>query len=41
MIIRLERADDRAASFEIERLAFERDVEAEIARAVADEESGS
>ena len=38
MIIRLERTDDRGASFALERLAFERDLEAEIARAVADEE---
>jgi predicted N-acetyltransferase YhbS len=38
VIIRLERADDRDASFEIERLAFKRDLEAEIARTVANEE---
>ena len=38
MNIRLERTDDRGASFALERLAFERDLEAEIARAVADEE---
>ena len=38
MIIRLERADDRDAAFELERLAFERDLEADIARTVADVE---
>ena len=38
MNIRLERTDDRDASFALERVAFERDLEAEIARAVADEE---
>jgi len=38
VIIRLERADDRDAAFELERLAFERDLEADIARTVADVE---
>jgi putative acetyltransferase len=38
MIIRLEREDDRGTSVEIERLAFERDLEAEIARTVVDED---
>ena len=38
MIVRLERSEDRAAAFEIERRAFGQDLEAEIARAVADED---
>ena len=38
MSIRFERADDREVTFEIERTAFGRDLEAEIARAVADDE---
>ena len=38
MNIRLERTDDRDASFAIERLAFERDTGGRVARAVADEE---
>jgi predicted N-acetyltransferase YhbS len=38
VIVRVERPEDRDASFEVERAAFDRDLEAGIARAVADEE---